>query len=183
MAGLKPLLSPHARRFLRAAVGTIKPRWDDFDPPVEEQLVAKIEQDLSAFPRLQILGVKLIMFLIQWSGPLLFRGLRPFTSLTPDEREARLRSFTDSPSPAMRYLARAVVSIVVINYYSLPEVQRYIGVDRQAWLQNRIALRARLLAAHPAGPDAPAPPEPLGSAGVITPDRYLALGTDEEGAA
>lgn len=174
------IFSPRARRFLRAAVETIKPRWDDFDPPVEDRLVAKIEQDLSAFPRFHILGIKLILFLIQWSGPLLLRGLRPFTALSAEERDARMRLFSESDSATMRYLARAVVSVVVINYYALPEVQRYLGVERDVWVRDRIALRERLLAAHPPGPEAPPPPAALGSAGVVTPERYLTPADEED---
>lgn len=165
-----------ARRFLRAAVPAIKPRWDDFDPPVEGLLIDKIESDLSQFSRQHRLAVFALFFLFQWSGPLFLRGVRPFSLLSPDQRYRRLLFFTESRSPLLRNLAKALITLVIVNYYTLPEVQAYIGVDRGAWRADRVALRQRLVAAHPPGPQAPKTPAPLGSQGVVAPGSYLTPG-------
>ncbi|GMV38365.1 MAG: hypothetical protein AMXMBFR64_00810 [Myxococcales bacterium] len=165
-----------ARRFLRAAVPAIKPRWDDFDPPVEGLLIDKIESDLSQFSRQHRLAVFALFFLFQWSGPLFLRGVRPFSMLSPEQRHRRLHTFTESRSPLLRNLAKALITLVIVNYYTLPEVQAYIGVDRQGWRADRIALQRRLLSAHPPGPDAPRSPAPLGSRGVVAPESYLTPG-------
>lgn len=116
------------------------------------------------------------MFLFQWSGPLFFRGLRPFSALSLAQRDKRLRFFTDSGSPTLRNLAKALITLVVVNFYALPVVQAYIGVDRKAWRADRVALQRRLLAARPPGPSAPPTPAPLGSDGVVSAESYLTLG-------
>jgi hypothetical protein len=154
-------------------VDTVLPRWDDFDPPVVDALVHKIELDMSRFPRLNRFVVLLLFVVVQWSGLWLLDGLRPFTALSRADRERRFRRIYESRRPLVRNFAKVLIALVTVNYYNLPEVEQYIGVDRTAWRNNRIALRKRLLAQHPAGPDAPPVPAPLGSERVVTRDTYL----------
>lgn len=175
-AQLTQRLPRRARAFLRAAIPIIKPRWDDFNPPVEALLLDKIERDLSNFPRPHRLAIFALFFLFQWSGILFLRGIRPFSALSPRQREQRLRFFTESHSPMLRNLAKAVITLVVVNFYALSEVQAYIGVNREAWRADRIALQRRLLAAHPPGAQAHPTPAALGSDGVVLPHSYLTRG-------
>lgn len=164
-----------------AAISTIKPRWDDFDPPVEEWLLHKIERDMARFPGVNRFAVLLAFWFVQWSGPLLLRGLRPFTALSPEQRTERFSLFVDTHNRLLRSIGKALLAVVLVNYYIIPVVEAYIGADRTAWRDNRKALRERLVAGRPPGDEAPSVPSPLGSDGVVSPSEYLSVEHEPRG--
>jgi hypothetical protein len=167
------------RRILRKLVSTMKPRWDDLDLPVEDLIIARMERDVGRFPRLNRTAVVLAIWAIQWSGPLVWRLPIPFTWLSERGRVRRLKRL--KKGAAIRHgMVQVVQTFVNLIFYSLPEVEAKLGVDRVGWVKNRVAFREHLMAEDLKRASLPPTPEPLNSLSVDE-TNYLAWNAPDLG--
>jgi hypothetical protein len=161
------------RRAARAVVDAMVPRFRDNDVDLTEPVLARMEKMLSGFPPFERFGIGVAVRLLNWSGPLFFLGLRPLTALDRRARYERLVHLAEGSSMIGRRLVKSVNMICNLCAFSLPEVERQMGVYRPEWRASRRAFRDRLLAADAARDALPVVPAPLGSDGLATPDTYL----------
>ena len=164
-------LSRRQRAVLRAFVEVVKPRWDDYDPPIEDTVVAKMERDMGRFPPLQRRLMLVLLWLLQWGGPLARDWPVPFTRLSPERRTRRVERLLHARG-RFRYLVPKILKThALLICYGTPEVERYLGIERHAWRANRRRFRAALVAAD-GDRVLPAPPAALGTT-LVSPQAYL----------
>lgn len=161
------------RPIVLAIIATMKPRWKDFDPPIEEDVCAHIERDFSRFPLRAKIMILLMFQVIQWGGPLAMRLPVPFTWLSPDRRADRLRRLRNSKRQLPHLIFKALKTMVLIVCYSHPSIERYLGLVRPEWQLSRLRLREHLLNVDRQRTHLPPTPEPLGSAGTVEPHDML----------
>lgn len=161
------------RPIVLAVIGTMKPRWNDFDPPIDEEVCAHIERDFSRFPLRAKIMILLMFHVIQWGGPLARRAPVPFTWLSPDARADRLRGLHNSKRQLPHLIFKALKTMVLIVCYSRPSVEQYLGLVRSDWQMSRLRLREQLLAVDRKRAKLPPTPLPLGAADTVHPDDIL----------
>ena len=169
-------MSRGTRRIARALVEAIGPQWDDRREVYVDEALSKLERNLRRFPRRARWALVALYHFLQWAWLVTWDRVRPLTALTPAERCHRLEILAGRRGKWGALIYQAVRVPIVLAIYDCAAVDERLGIPRRAWRQDRIALRKRLLEADARRAFAPPLPEPLGSEGVVAPDRYLALG-------
>ena len=105
------------------------PRSDDFHPDLADYTVEYIDRYVGYFPPHLKMGFPLGLLLLEY-GSFLFAGkLKRFSMLAPEEREKYVKGWIDSRWQLRRELIRGVKALVMVAYYSHPEVMEHIGYD------------------------------------------------------
>lgn len=156
-------------RVLRAAVAAIRPRGHGFDQPIDDTVLAEMQQYFPSLPTPLRLGFPAGLRLLEWMGPRL-AGLRGrFTTLPPDEGRAVLERF-QRLGGLFAALVVGLRTLVFLAFYQHPDVLSAMGVDWQGRATELTRLRAELLAAVPEVADAPpTSPHPAGTPGEAAP--------------
>ena len=166
-------MSGPTRRVARALVSTIKPVEPGWDPPIEDEVIGKMERDMGRFSGVVRFGFVVMLWLLNLGGILVGRWPIPLTWQGSEGRQKQLTAFQHSRFPALRLAMRAIKTHIQIIIFCLPEVDERFGIDHQAWRRDRIAFRQRLVEADATRAELPKTPEALGSEGVTSPETYL----------
>lgn len=141
-------LSPVPRRILCALADAVVPH--DARIPFEptEPTVQWVEKMLPAFSPLLRFAMPLGLCVLEVL-PLFFLGTpRRMSSLPRELRRRYVRGFLESRFALRRAFIKGFTGILLMGYYSQPEVLRYLGIDHQAYLDLKRAEREKLLG-HP----------------------------------
>lgn len=111
----------------------------------DDQMILRCEILVGEFPKLFRVGFVLGIFLFDritfWFG----FGLRRFVNFNVDKRKRYVEKWLNSPRPLWRDIFTGLRGIVMMTYFSHPDVWRYIGYDPKAHAAERINLRNQLL--------------------------------------
>lgn len=166
------------RRAIRALVEGVAPEPEGPAHTEEwRQMVTSVtdrcERLVGFFPWHLRRGLVLGVWFLQWGAPIMGWGIRPLTMLPPEARHRRLEQMVGSRLRPIRLLFTSLRVMTSLGVYSEPSVEARMGVDRRGWRRARQAFRARLLAADAERASLPPTPLPLGTEGVVDPERYL----------
>jgi hypothetical protein len=169
-----------ARKVVASVIDTIKPRWSDWDPPIDAVVLQTLERDLAYFPALPRFLVRLSLIWLQWGGLCLLQFPVRFTSMDLAGRTKRFHRLFHVRPQLLHLLVKIIKTHVLFICYTQPEVEAKLGVPRRAWIEDRKAFRRELLEADRARAELPPTPQPLGTP-TVDPGHYLDLGATSLG--
>lgn len=91
------------------------------------------------------LGLKLAMFLVDWSPIWRLRGVRRLSNTPPEVATRVIHGMGVSRLPVVRTLVFGVRGLLLSVYFDQPEVHEALGYRPVPFMRSRIALRHRLL--------------------------------------
>ncbi len=165
----------HTRRIARALVEAMVPRWPDFDLDLTDPVLARLERTLSAQPKAVQVLVVAGLWGLEISAPVFGHGVTLLSVADRDERDRRLSKIAHHPFPTFRQGILLYQTLVNVSAYSMPEVEAYLGANRQEWRADRKRLRDALVVLD-AAVGASAVPEALGTHGRLSPAEFLEIG-------
>ena len=72
-------------------------------------------------------------------------GIKNFVSLSPDAKRAYTDRWLKTKITILREIFKALRGLVMMTYFSHPDVWRYIGYDPASHVKERLVLRKRLV--------------------------------------
>lgn len=124
------------RRTLRALAEVVKPRDDDVDLPIEDDMVDFFVVTMPRVAPLIMVVFHVGLFLVEWLP--LFSGRR-FRSLSRDERHARCERW--DANPVMHLVLFGVQTPLNMGFYSDKRVWTHLRYNPDAWVAAAIARR------------------------------------------
>ena len=168
------------RRTARAVVDAMVPRWDDFPKDITDEVLDEVEDLIRQMPLTNQVALTLMVAGLEFgAGPLAMDGLRPLSTLDRDRTLERLERLADHPIAQVRLLPMLLGTLISLSAWSREDVEAHVGVPRRRWRRDRRRLRASLVRIDE-GRAPSAPPTPLGSAPVVTPDALLRFVEERE---
>ena len=129
---MKHNLSNWSRNILRALAEVVMPRDDKFKPDLVDYSVEFIDRYVGYFPVHLRLAFPMGLLLLEF-GPIIFqRRFTRFSKLPLDERAKHVEMWVESNMAARRDLIKGVKALVLVAFYSHPQVMDHIGYDIQA---------------------------------------------------
>lgn len=118
-----------AHKILRCLAEVVMPHDENFKLDLTDEAIEFVDRYVGYFPvylrKLFPLGLVLLEF-----GPILYmRKLQRFTGMSFEEREAYVASWVDSKNAMRRDLIKGVKGLVMVSFYSNPQVMERIGYD------------------------------------------------------
>ena len=136
---MKNNLSNFSRRTLLALAEVVMPRGENFHLDLREYTVDIVDRFVGYFPIHLRIGFPLGLLLLEF-GPILYAlKFSRFSSMSLEERESYVAGWVDSKSAARRDLIKGVKGLVLVAFYSHPEVMAYIGYDIEAHIAAALA--------------------------------------------
>ncbi len=172
MVGPEFVFSGYTRRVARSVVDAMVPRWDDFEGELTDEVLDQVEAMVRGYPPGIQAGVLLMLYTMEFGGPLVHGGLRPLSWTGRRTVEKRLRRIGNHPIPQIRLLPQLLKIMVSFSAYSREDVEAYLGVERRRWREVRKTFRDRLVSIEEGRRDPPTP-EPLVDPELVRPDEYL----------
>lgn len=128
-----------SRAIVRAMARSLAPRKVKFTFDAGAELTRFVDRFIGFLPRHVALVFPIGLWLINWGG-LLFSG-KPLTMMSADEGERYLRKIGGSPVFAVREGVKGLRSIILLGFYSHPEIQKHLGYFPQEWVDQKVAER------------------------------------------
>ncbi len=126
---MKKNLPDWARRTLLSLIEVVMPRSNEFHPELAEYILEYVDRYVGYFPLLLKIGFPLGLLLLE-RGTLIFMGKwQGFSKLDIVNRERCVKGWIDSRWQLRRELIRGVKGIVMLAYYSHPDVMEHIEYD------------------------------------------------------
>ena len=120
----QPVLSAGQQRFLLCLAARIVPESAGAPTQVSQPLLAAIDGQLRARPRLQQIEFKLLLLAIRWMT--LPVTLRRFERLPPERQDGWLRFLENAPLTLLRVGIWGLKTLVFLGYYTQDGVQQRI---------------------------------------------------------
>jgi hypothetical protein len=141
--------SSYTHRILFKAASAIIGHWDDFDDQQRQyilyQAVNRIEHQLRFFPWEHRLSFVFGLWFLELGGFLGFWGILPFSLLSQEKAEHRIKKLNESSFRLAHLLIQGIKVLVCLSAYSHPDIEKYLGMERRRWRKQRIALRNELV--------------------------------------
>ncbi len=164
----------YQRRIARAVFSSMVPRWSNFDRDLTDDTLDGVETLVRGYPRITQTGIALMLYFLEFGGPLTFTGILPFSWLDKEAAKKRLERWFNHPIHHLRHIPRFLNILVCLNAYSRPDVESHLGVDRRRWRENRRRFRQGLVQLD-AARELPATPAALEAPHLADPRDYLAF--------
>ena len=138
-APVKRNLPGWARKTLWSLIEVIMPRNDEFHPDLKDYILDYVETYVGYFPKHLKIAFPMGLLLLE-RGTLPFMG-KPtgFSKLDLAERDRYVKSWMNSRWQARRELIRGVKSLVMVAFYSHPDVMKHIGYDIEGHIAEAVA--------------------------------------------
>lgn len=150
-----------SQTIVRALVRALMPKKIRFQFDAETELAGFVDQFIAFLPRHVALVFPVGLRLISWSGFL--TCVRPLTLMSPEAGERHLKSLGESPVFLIREAVKGLRSLILLGFYSHPEITRHLDYFPQDWVDQKVAERVsrwglrvpdlREIAALPGGPE------------------------------
>ncbi len=101
--------------------------------PELNRVVEQVEDFISGLPALHRWGVKMLMRLLDL-GPVVWGYRHQFSNLEHEDRVSFLKAFESHDSYGPRAMMLALKSMVLVIYFSMPEIEQGIGYDHNCLL-------------------------------------------------
>ncbi len=128
-----------SQAIVRAMAQSLAPRRVKFTFDAGAELTRFVDRFIGFLPRHVALVFPIGLWLINWGG-VFFAG-KPLTMMSADEGERYLRKIGGSPVFAIREGVKGLRSIILLGFYSHPEVQEHLGYFPQEWVDQKVAER------------------------------------------
>lgn len=123
------------RSVARALIEVVKPRSDDFDLPIEDEILETLDNFINYFPIHMKYLFPVGLLLLQY-GTWIFHGtIKTFTRLPLEERDRYVNGWVTSKISLRRDLVKGVKALCLTTFYSNPEVMAHVGYD----IENHLA--------------------------------------------
>ncbi len=163
----------YSRRIARSVVDAMAPRWDDFDDSqLDEELLGQVEAFVRGYPPVIQVGVLIMLYTMEFGGPLISGGLRPLSFSDRERVMKRLEFVADHKIAYLRSMTMLWKIMVCFPAYSRADVEAHLGLRRREWRASRKVFRELLLQIDESR-GAPKVPAPLVDSAVVHPDEYL----------
>ena len=137
-------MSPAQTRILRAVIATIRPRGHGFDQPIDDDVLARVEEFFPHLPWPLRVGLPLGLWLVELGPPLFARRWTRFTTMERGEAARYLAAF--QPAGGLRAaLLMGLRTLVFLAFYQHPEVLASLEVDWSGRAATLVRRRAELL--------------------------------------
>jgi hypothetical protein len=133
------------RRTLQAVVAAIRPRGHGFDQPIDDDVVAQVEESLHHLPATLRIWFWLGMGFVEWGTPLYARRLRRFSSLAPSEGLEILSRWEHARGGPRKALIRGLRFLIFFAFYQHHRVLESLEIDWAGRATTLIRLRAELM--------------------------------------
>ena len=140
-----PNLGPATRNILRNMARVLLPRNERLNVGHEEEIVNFVDSFVLYLPPLLRLGFPLGVWAFQLASIILSGRFVPYTWLSPERQEAYMAGWTHSNLWWRRDLIKGVKALMMLGFYEIPEVQKFLNYD-QAGHVNMV--KARRLASY-----------------------------------
>jgi hypothetical protein len=137
-------LSPAAQRILRAALVAIRPHGHGFDQPIDDDVMARIEDFFPYLPTPMRLAFPLGLRLLEWAPLLVVRRVTRLSRMPTDDARRYLERALVMGGP-LGALVLGVRALVLLNFYQHPVVLETLQVDWAGRRDELVARRAELL--------------------------------------
>jgi hypothetical protein len=118
-----------ARKTIRALIEIVKPRSDEFDPPVEDYMLDFLDNFYGHFPWHLKIAFPMGIYLLEFGTFIFHAWSKPFSKLSEREREVYIDGWVNSTMFVRRDLIKGVKGVCLTAYYSHPDVMAHIGYD------------------------------------------------------
>jgi hypothetical protein len=137
-------LSPAARQILIAAMRAIRPHGHGFDQPIDNDVMARIEDFFPYLPTPMRLAFPMGLRLLEWAPLLVVRRATRLSRMPTDDARQYLERALIMGGP-LGALVLGVRALVLLNFYQHPVVLETLQVDWAARRDELVARRAELL--------------------------------------
>ncbi len=140
-------LSSGSRRTMRALASVVMPHEDGAPRVSTDAVIELVEGFARQMPRLLRVLFPIGLWLLEWGALVLGPSLVPFSSMSLARRERYVMSWVRSRSHIRRDLIKGVKGLVLICYYSDPQVTKLLGyaVEEHVQLVKSERLRRHAL--------------------------------------
>ena len=133
---MKLRLSSYTQSILRALVSTLVPRHESF-PPVDEDAIAYLEKSMKYLPFYLRVSMILGLYFLQFSPLILGFYFKPFTKMTPQQKERYVAAWATSRFSPRRDIIRGIRALCMIGAYSNPDILSHIGYTIDEHIRSR----------------------------------------------
>ena len=165
-------LSGYQRRIARTVVDAMVPRWRDFERELTPDVLDGVENMIRNYPPFVRFGIKLMLFFVEFGGPLTLTGVIPLSFLNRRKVTLRLERLSNHRFATVRNIPKFLKILVCFNAYSRQDVEVYLGADRRVWRKQRVDFRNQLVQLDGIH-ETPSTPHSLGTYGTVSKDQYL----------
>jgi len=131
-------------RILRAAVAAIRPRGHGFDQPIDDDVLAEIEQFFPFLPTPLRLGFPIGLRLLEWGPAIVIGRWARFSNLPLADAQRYLTRVHHMGGPGTA-LMLGLRTLVFMAFYQHPIVLADMGVDWAGRARTMVARRGELL--------------------------------------
>lgn len=136
-------LSRGARRTLRAAIAAIRPRGSGFDQPIDDQILAAIEEFLPHLPAPMRLAFPSGLRLLEWGPPLFARRATRLSAMSVADAQHYLERMLEAGG-LRATLVTGLRALVILAFYQHPTVLAAMQVDWAGRAEVLVRRRAAL---------------------------------------
>ncbi len=141
-------MSPRTRRVLAGVIRAVCPA-EPAVPELERRMEEHVRRMLRYMPRAVVLGFILTLYALDWAPLWRFKAWRRLGRLDKERAELLLTELGESPWPLLRMIVLGPRGLILSTYFDQDEVHAAMGYAPLPFLQERVALRHRLLAGAP----------------------------------
>jgi len=128
--------SSYTHSILKALVSTLVPRHESF-PPVDEDATRYVEKSMKHFPFYLRVSMIFGLYFLQFSPLFLGFYFRPFTKMTPEQKERYIATWAKSRFSLRRDMIRGIRALCMIGAYSNPDILSHIGFTIDEHIRSR----------------------------------------------
>lgn len=141
-----PKLSKNVQKILVSLAEALIVEPDDLEIfQKEEEMLRRCELLMREMPGYFRFMLNLAFFFFNNMTVLFGFGIRDFTSLPLEAKRIYTDRWLKTKITVLREIFKALRGLVMMTYFSHPDVWRYIGYDPAGHVKERLALRAKLL--------------------------------------
>ena len=129
-------LNPRQRHILRTIAETMLPPDVGFPiAPDDDNLVIPVERLLSPLGKRGINGLGTFLYFFDWAALIFVPRFKPFTKLSPQDREKYLKGWQNSRIKYRRMLMLSMKALVCLIFFSDPKVKAAVGYDTECLVE------------------------------------------------
>lgn len=131
-------LNPRQRHILQTLAETMLPPNVGFPiAPDTTNLVIPIEKLLSPLRERGMKSFGLLLYLFEWAALVFLPRFKPFTKLSPTDREKYLIGWEKSRIKYRRWLMLTLKALVCLVFFSDPNVKAAVGYDPECLVEKK----------------------------------------------
>ena len=129
-------LSPRHRHILKTLADTLLPASVGFPIAADDaNLVIPIEKLFEPLGKRGFAGIGSFLVFFEWAALIFIPRFKPFTRLSPEDREKYLRGWQTSRIKYRRMIMLSLKALICLVFFSDPKVKAAVGYDTECLVE------------------------------------------------